>query len=279
MSDLFSSIRSHSDVPMVRMNVYGTDGIGKTTMAAGAPRPILIDAEDGAKYIKMDKFPVCVVYDDVIDAIDELAKQPHNYKTVVLDTTDAVERLCQDEVKQRHNIDSIEKLTYGKGFVESSELFANILRKLEALSLEKSMHIILLSHVQIRVFSDPEREPYDRYEMNTHRRISSLIRSWVDFNFFANHEITTVKSGDGFRQTTRGVSYSDHRYLFTQRTAAYDAKSRLALDKKIPLSWAAFIAECKGVAKKAADAAKKEAAKAANTLKETSPSQEETTNG
>jgi len=253
---LMDNINKQTAYTKVRMNVTGTDGIGKSTFAAGAPDPIFICAEDGLRYISVDHFPVCETYNDMVQQVKELANQDHEYKTVVLDTTDAAERLCQEQVKETHNIKTIEALGYGKGFTESYELFCHILRSLEALSVAKQMHVILLSHVQIRTFSDPEHEPYDRYELNTHKKVASYIRAWVDFNLFANHEFTTVKSGQGFNEKHRGKTFSDDRYLFTQRTAAFDAKSRLQLPPRIDLAWPTFRAACKTVVKKLEDASK-----------------------
>jgi len=247
---LMNSISKQTEYTKVRMNITGTDGIGKSTFAAGAPDPIFICAEDGLRYISVDHFPVCETYSDVVQQIKTLGSQDHDYKTVVLDTTDATERLCQEQVKETHNIKTIEALGFGKGFTESYELFCQILRGLEALSVAKQMHVILLSHVQIRTFSDPEHEPYDRYELNTHKKVASYIRAWVDFNLFANHEFTTVKSGQGFNEKYRGKTFSDNRYLFTQRTAAFDAKSRLQLPRRIELAWPSFVGACEQVVNK-----------------------------
>jgi len=247
---LMNSISKQTEYTKVRMNITGTDGIGKSTFAAGAPDPIFICAEDGLRYISVDHFPVCETYSDVVQQIKTLGSQDHDYKTVVLDTTDATERLCQEQVKETHNIKTIEALGFGKGFTESYELFCQILRGLEALSVAKQMHVILLSHVQIRTFSDPEHEPYDRYELNTHKKVASYIRAWVDFNLFANHEFTTVKSGQGFNEKYRGKTFSDNRYLFTQRTAAFDAKSRLQLPRRIDLAWPSFVGACEQVVNK-----------------------------
>ena len=86
-----------------------------------------------------------------------------------------------------HSIKSIESLGYGKGFTESAELFGRLLRMFDALQ-KKKMHVILLSHVGIRTFNDPEREPYDRWEMSTHKKVSAMIREWVDFNLFPSHD-------------------------------------------------------------------------------------------
>ena len=238
---LMDKISNQAEYTQVRMNITGTDGIGKSTFGAGAPKPIFICAEDGLRFIDVPHFPVCETYNDIMEQIKTLGKEEHDYKTVVLDTTDAAERLCQEQVKESHNIKTIEALGFGKGFTESYELFTRILDNLESLSVAKKMNVILLSHVQIRTFADPEHEPYDRYELNTHKKVSSLIRAWVDFNFFANHKFTTVKS--------RGKTFSDKRYLFTKRTAAFDAKSRLQLPEKIDFTWSAFTEACKSTIK------------------------------
>ena len=242
---LMDKISNQAAYTQVRMNITGTDGIGKSTFGAGAPKPIFICAEDGLRFIDIPHFPVCETYNDIMEQVKTLSAEEHNFKTVVLDTTDFAERLCQEQVKESHNIKTIEALGYGKGFTESYELFARILRNLEALSVAKKMNIILLSHVQIRTFSDPENEPYDRYELNTHKKVSSLIRSWVDFNFFANHKFTTIKSGQGFNEKHRGKSFSDKRYLFTKRTAAFYAKTSLQLPERIDFNWPAFTDACK----------------------------------
>ena len=43
--------RDQSSVPVVRMNIQGTDGGGKSTVGASAESPIFIQAEDGLSFI------------------------------------------------------------------------------------------------------------------------------------------------------------------------------------------------------------------------------------
>ena len=142
---LMDKISNQAEYTQVRMNITGTDGIGKSTFGAGAPKPIFICAEDGLRFIDVPHFPVCETYNDVMEQIKTLGSEQHDYKTVVLDTTDATERLCQEQVKENHNIKTIEALGFGKGFTESFELFARMLNNLEALSVAKKMNVILLS--------------------------------------------------------------------------------------------------------------------------------------
>jgi anion-transporting ArsA/GET3 family ATPase len=39
-----------AEKPSILMVVYGEGGVGKTTFAATAPRPIIADCENGSKY-------------------------------------------------------------------------------------------------------------------------------------------------------------------------------------------------------------------------------------
>ena len=73
--------------PKIIMLVYGQGGVGKTTFASTAPKPLLIDCENGAKYfglrgIKMDIARIAT-WEDMKDIFD-VAKSGE-YETIVLD--------------------------------------------------------------------------------------------------------------------------------------------------------------------------------------------------
>lgn len=80
-----------------RIMAYGIEGIGKSTLAAGAPRPIFIQTDDGLGEIDCDKFPLAHTFDDVLAALSELASEAHDYETVVVDSLDWLERLIWDD--------------------------------------------------------------------------------------------------------------------------------------------------------------------------------------
>ena len=228
----------------VKMNIGGTDGIGKTTLAAGAPKPIFIKTEEGTRYVNTSSFPLCESFEDIMHRLKQLVQEKHDFKTVVLETTDWAEKLIQEEVARQKNVSSIEDIGFGKGYTMTAEGFQKILRALDVLNDQKNMNVILLSHVAIRTFADPEREPYDRWELNLHKKVASKIREWVDFNLFANHQIRVTKSGSGFNEQTRALAMGD-RMLFTKFSPAFDAKSRVPLPDKIELKWDSFIDEYK----------------------------------
>lgn len=66
-----------------RIMVFGTEGVGKSTLASQMPRPVFIQTEDGLGEIDCHKFPLARAYDDVKTALEELYNQPHDFQTVV----------------------------------------------------------------------------------------------------------------------------------------------------------------------------------------------------
>lgn len=73
--------------PNVVMLVYGLGGVGKTTFAATAPTPLLVDCENGAKYFGLRGIEVDVAqvrqWED-LNGIFDIAKSGE-YETIVLD--------------------------------------------------------------------------------------------------------------------------------------------------------------------------------------------------
>ncbi len=253
MPSLEDELLSGLEPGPVRMNVGGVDGIGKSTFGSQAPNPVFICTEKGTAFLNVKKFPLCEKYQDIIDCIKKLATRDHDFKTVVLDTTDWAEILTHEAVCAEKNVASIEDITYGKGYTAAREKFRKILRGLDVLHDQKKMNIILLSHVDIKTFKDPEREPYDRYQLKLHNKTASIIREWVDFNFFANHQVRTVKEGKGFNEQTRALAMGDPM-LFTKFSPAFDAKRRVPLPDKIELKWDSFYDEYKKSIQKLSEA-------------------------
>ena len=222
----------------MRINIQGTDGSGKSTFGAGADTPIFIQAEDGLSFINAPRFPQADTWAEMLEQVKSLVTEEHQYKTVVLDTTDAAAKLGEAYVCEQNGWSSAAdpKAGYGAFYVAEENAWGHLLSGLNVLHTQKGMNVILLSHVASKAYKDPELEPYDRWEMRCNKKVNSLIKDWVDFNLFANYETQLIKDG----QKARGVSYGN-RGLYTRFAAAYDAKSRLELPNKLEFSWNHFM--------------------------------------
>jgi hypothetical protein len=91
-----------------RVIVYGTHGIGKSTFGAMAPRPIFIQTEDDLSEIDCDRLPLTLAFSEAMQALAELYTADHDYRTVVVDSLDWLERLIHTEVCQQKHVQNIE---------------------------------------------------------------------------------------------------------------------------------------------------------------------------
>jgi hypothetical protein len=249
---LASVVKGRQDKPM-RVLLYGVEGIGKSTFAANAPSPIFIPVEDGTAHLDVARFPKPSTWAEVIEAIDEIGASEHDFRTVVVDTLDALEALCWAHVVTKAaspKVKSIEDFGYGKGYTAALEEWRLFLSHLERLRNQRGMHVMLLAHSLIKTFKNPEDEDFDRYQLRMHDKAGGLLKDWCDCVLFARYE--TFVSIDDRAKRARGVS-TGARVIHTQRTAAWDAKNRYDLPETLPLDWEAFHGACARHAPASAD--------------------------
>lgn len=224
-----------------RVLLYGQEGVGKSTWAAGAPSPIFLDCEGGLADIECDKTDRLRTVEDVRGALRWLWQEPHGFRSVVLDTVDWVERMFHAEICKEDGVKSIERAAggYGKGYIAAATRFEGLLHNLEQLASKRSMNIILLGHCSPVKVLDPEAETYDQWAPDLHRAASSVLREWCDEVLFASYRTAFRKVGDEKRQRVLAVG-DDDRYIRTRHGAAVQAKNRLGLPDELPMIWSEY---------------------------------------
>jgi len=226
-----------------RIVLYGTPGIGKSTFA-NAAGAVFVSTEDGLTGIDVEAgaFPVAKSYQDIMEAMQVLATEDHNFHTVCIDSIDGIEMLLWSELCARSNVNSIERIDkgYGKGYVMAAETFSReILAGLNHLRDEKGMAVILICHHKIKRYDDPAGEAYDRYQLKLQDRLSELVVQWADVVAFANYEVHTRKSGDDKAEKHKGIG-SGRRLLYLEERPTHIAKNRYGLPHQIDFTWEAF---------------------------------------
>ena len=235
-----------------RILIYGTEGIGKSTTGAQAPKPIFLQTEDGLDQINCDSFPRATSYSEIVAALSALYAESHDYQTVVIDTLDWLERLIWDEVCREYGVKSIEKADggYAKGYTHALSQWREILIGLDALRDERGMAVILLAHAKVEKFEDPESVAYDRYSPRLHKHASALITEWSDAVLFATRKFRTQTEDAGFNKK-RSIAVAlgaegGERVLRTVGGPSCIAKNRYGLPPELPLSWSALMAALNG---------------------------------
>ena len=228
-----------------RMVAYGTDGIGKSTFGSQATNPIFVCTEDGATRLDVPQFPLCKKWEDIFDALRALAKEDHNYQTVVIDTADwaqhlAIEFIIRDEYKDNGAMFD----AYGAGYKVLMREWRKFLSALDYLRTKKQMEMILLLHAAIRPFNNPLGDNYDIYKASLvdspSTSIWGLTKEWADLVLFMN---TDIRVRTDSQKANKGkATMMQKRYIYSKPSAAYDAKVRAGWDlpDKVDLDYRTF---------------------------------------
>jgi hypothetical protein len=235
-----SILQSTATLLAPRILIHGVAGVGKTTFAAGAPRPVFVQAEDGLGTLEVPRFPLARSFDEVMEALAALYEHDHEFATVVIDSVDWLEPLVWQKACLENGWKDLEQPGYGKGYVAALDLWRQYLEGLNALRDERGMTVIQIAHTDIKRFDSPEHEPYDRYVIKLHARAAALLQEHSDVVLFANYRISTVKSDVGFNKKVTRALGSGERVLYTAERPALLAKNRYGLPDSLALSWAAF---------------------------------------
>lgn len=236
-----SNVTSSRRVVPLRVLVYGNAGIGKSTLASQAPAPIFLCAEEGVAHLDVQRFPAPESWQDALDAIDQLTTEPHDFKTLVIDTLDWLEPLCWQHVCKQGGKPDIEAFGYGKGYVAAVDAWRVFLARLERLQNKRGMHLVLLGHAVARDHKDPELDSWKRWSPKLHSAAADLICEWCEAVLYGTHLAFAKK--DGLK--VRGVSTGE-RVLFTEWTPGHVAKNRWGLPPQIRLAWADLYAGSRG---------------------------------
>ena len=228
-----------------RIMVYGSEGVGKSTFAANAPRTVFIQTEDGLSEIDCSKLPLATSFDEVIRQLVAIRDEEHEFGTLALDSLDWLERLIWDRVCQDYGVKCIEKADggYGKGYTHALTYWRQVVSLLGEIRQKRKMAIVLLAHAKVERFEDPEHPAYDRYTPRLHKSACSLVCEWVDAVLFATKRMR-VDSDTG-RAAPVGADGGE-RVLRSNGSPACIAKNRFGLPSEFPLSWPAFMTGLSG---------------------------------
>lgn len=223
-----------------RILIHGVAGVGKTTFAAGACKPVVIQTEDGLGTLDVPHFPLVRTFDQVIEGLAALYTEDHDFKTVIVDSVDWLEPLVWAKACRDNGWNSIEDAGYGKGYVAALNLWRQYLDGLNALRDDRGMTVVQIAHTDIKRFDSPEHDPFDRYVIKLHSRAAALLQEHSDIVLFANYRISTVKADVGFNKKINRAVGSGERVMHTVERPAFLAKNRYALPETLPLQWQAF---------------------------------------
>lgn len=216
--------------------ICGDSGMGKTTLAATWPKPIVMRAEDGLQAIpdgeRPDAFPLIQKVEEVWAQLAALLQEEHSYKTLIVDSATALERLfiqnvIDNDPKQPKGINQALG-GYGAGLSAVASMHQRVRRACGLLNERKGMHVVFVAHADTETIELPDQDPYTRYTVRLGKK---SIAPYVDDSDIVGFlRLETYTTGDGERK--KAIS-DGTRELITYATAANVSKNRFGIVKPI----------------------------------------------
>lgn len=189
--------------------IHGAAGLGKSSFAKSCPRPLFIQTEDRLGHLGVQATELARCTADVINALDWLIDNDHDYKTVVLDTAGAFEKLSHAEICAEYGAQDIndkKKLGFGLGSrLAESKWSRDVLPRLTILNDKKGILPVIVCHSKIDYKTDIETgEDYQRYVIDLQDKSAKEIKKWADIIIFLDERVSIITNKrDGVEYTTR----------------------------------------------------------------------------
>jgi AAA domain len=229
-------------VAPVRAIFHGPAGIGKSSLAASAPSPIFVAAEDGLDQIDATAVePYPTTFEEVLAALDYIATLDH--ESVAIDSLDWLEPLVWEHTVRKASsskIKNIEDFGYGKGYIAALDPWRLLIKRLDALRA-KGMNIILIAHSVRKMFKNPLGDDYEQWTMKLHEKATGLFVEWAQVVGFCDWDVATEDTSGRVKAQTTGK-----RIIRTNPNPAFLAKTRFTMPDRLAMPkdhpWDAFAA-------------------------------------
>lgn len=209
--------------------MYGPTKVGKSTFASQAESAVFLATEPGLNALSVFKVDIDS-WETFLTACAELAKQKHEFRTIVVDTVDNAYEMCLEYVckgltgKDGQPVSHPADLGYGKGWSAVNAEFKRVLTKLAMMQ----QGLILISHSKVQEV-ETRTEKYDKIMPTT--GAAKIVLGLMDMVLMV--EVESIK-------TESGVEH--RRIIHTKPTSEYDAGDRTGrLPAELPLDYPAFI--------------------------------------
>ncbi len=219
-----------------RIIIYGRSCMGKTTLAALAPKPVFIGIDDGGRKIKdprtgadLQKIKSMETYDDVRNALQQPALFG-GFETIVIDTLTLVENLAEPFMfrtikhEKGGTVTHLEGYGFGKGYKHLHDVMIPIAADCDRLIRAGKTVILNCQSMNIKRANPGgedflEAGPKLSHPTSEKHSVRLFFQEWADHVFRIDHFGMEVSKD---HKATGGTS----RAIFVQPEMHYVAKTR-----------------------------------------------------
>lgn len=232
-------------LPM-RAIIYGEPNVGKSTLGAALPDPIVIDTEqstdliprlNGRRLARPNTWPELLeLLVDMRDS-DPSKSLGIPIATLIIDTIDWAEHQCGKETAKSKKKQFLNDIGYGKGDKLIADRFIELFELLREIQEKHGWHIVLIAHATDQKAVD--LVDGTRWQQRT-LKLTPFARhiavEWSNIMLFCHQErgTTTAPDDNGHIQATDAAG---DRVIYTTTTDRFVAKNRHNLPPRIKMGY------------------------------------------
>jgi len=196
-----------------RVMIYGTGGVGKSTLASLAPKAVVLDLEGGSGHLNVSRIQGLTSWSDLRACIQSDALDA--FGTIVIDSATKAEEMAVEHTianvknEKGHKVDSLTGYGFGKGVEHVFDQFLPLLMDLDR-HVRAGRHVVLISHACTTEAPNPFGDDFLQYQPRLQQTkkgnasIRSRVFEWCDHVLFLGYDVN-AEGGKGVGGGTRTI--------------------------------------------------------------------------
>ena len=233
--------------------IYGAPKVGKTTLGAGMPKPLLLAFERGYNALAGIMVQDIMSWSDIKQVVRELKKPEvkEKFSTVIIDTVDIAATYCEKYICGQNGVNAIGEIPYGQGWTLLKKEFEDVFRTITQLGYA----VCFIAHYKEGSFKKSDGSEFSIIRPSVSDTYNRIIENMADLYGYMYIDNTDGKSVAKIRLRSQDGTVAcgcRFKYMVEEIPADYESLAKAvndAIDAEAKQKGAQFVTSARAEVK------------------------------